>query len=353
MKKIFYIALGIAVIVAAGLFLTKQKKSVKELPVPAIYTYNVDTVKPSTKTVRATRHFLAQSLASKSALMASKFSAEIKKIHVKENDIVQKGATLISLDDAEIRANIASLQQQMKALIVDVANTKESLDRNQKLLAADAISREKFDNVNVLYQKKISALESTSEQINQLNAQLKYFNIKAPFSGRVGTIYFDAGNLAVPGKPIISLNSDDQKLLFSYVETSQPILQGQQVLIDEEVVGSVIRLYDDAKNAMLIAEAKSSKPLAYANMAYLNIKVVVAEAKGCSVPLNALLHRKSGTVVMVYKEGGFHPLEVDVILQDEKEAILSVCPTSPVATASEAKLALLPAHSSFELTEEK
>ncbi|MDA3946720.1 MAG: efflux RND transporter periplasmic adaptor subunit [Helicobacteraceae bacterium] len=353
MKKFLYIALGIAVIVAAGLFLTKEKKGVAELPLPALYAYNVDTVKASTKTVRATRHFLAQLLASKSALIASRFSAEIKKIHVKENDIVKKGANLISLDDAEIRANIASLQQQMKALHIDVANTKESLDRNQKLLAADAISREKFDNVNVLYQKKISELESTSEKINQLNAQLKYFNIKAPFSGRVGTIYFDAGNLAVPGKPIISLNSDDQKLLFSYVETAQPIMQGQQVLIDEEVVGSVIRLYDDAKNAMLIAEVKPSKPLAYANKSYVNIKVVVAEAKGCSMPLNALIHRKSGTVVMAYEEGGFHPMKVDVILQDEKEAILSVCPTSPVATGSEAKLALLPAHSSFELTEEK
>ncbi|WP_373031404.1 efflux RND transporter periplasmic adaptor subunit [Sulfurovum sp.] len=353
MKKIFYIALVIAIVIAAGVFLTKQKKAVDELPLPTVHSYRVDTVNASIKTIRATRNFLAQLLASKNALIASKFSAEIKKIHVKENDIVKQGQNLISLDDAEIRANIASLQKQLKALTIDVAKTKESLDRNRKLLDVDAISQEKFDNLNVLYNKKLSELESTTEKINQLNAQLKYYNIKAPFSGRVGTIYVDAGNLAVPGKPIVSLNSDDQKLLFSYTENSQAIIEGQKVLVDDHVIGSILRRYDDAKNAMLIAEVKPSKSLSYANKSFVNIKVVVGEAKGCSIPLNAILHRKDKTTVMLYEKGRFKPFEVTVILQDEKDAIISECTTSPIAIASEAKLALLPAHGSFDLIEEK
>jgi len=342
MKKIIITILVLAIAAAAALFLKSQKKAVEELPVARTPIYNVDTAESSTKSVRETRHFLAQLLASKSAMIASKFSSEIKKVYVKENDVVKKGDLLITLDDTDIRTNIASLKKQKQSLEIDVANAKRSLDRNKKLLEIEAISQEKYDNANVMYQNKLSALDATKQKIKQAQGQLAYLNIRAPFSGRVGTIFVDAGNLAVPGKPIISLNSDDQKLIFSYVATSQPIIEGQKVLIDNQLVGTIARRYDDAKNALLVAEVKLNMPLHYANKAFLNIDVVIAETTGCSVPLNALLHRKDDTVVMLYKEGSFVPFEADIILQDERDAILTECPTFPVATASEAKLALLP-----------
>jgi len=353
MKKIIITLLVIAVAVSAALFLKSQKKVVDEQPVAEVYRYNVQLQSTTTKTVRETRHFLAQLLASKSSLIASKFSADIKKIYVKENDVVKKGQMLIALDDAEIRANISSLKQQRSALKNDVENTKRTLTRNQKLLNADAISQEQYDNSYVMYQNKLATLNATEEKIKQSYAQLNYLNIKAPFSGRVGTIFVDAGNLAIPGKPIISLNSDDQKLIFSYVATSQPIIEGQKVLIDNQLVGTIARRYDDAKNALLVAEVKLSMPLHYANKAYLNIDVVIAETEGCSVPLNALLHRKDETVLMVYKNSHFEPFEADIILQDDRDAILTGCPDAPFATASEAKLALLPALGTVNITGEK
>ena len=353
MKKIIMFIIVVAVAASAGLFLKSQKEVVATQATPQRFHYNVATQRAETKSVRETRHFLAQLLASKSALIASKFSADIKKIYVRENDMVKKGERLISLDDAELKANIASLEQQKRALVIDVENAKRSLDRSKKLYEAEAISQEKYDNSNVLYQNKVAAVESTNEKIKQIHAQLKYLNIRAPFSGRVGTIFVDAGNLAVPGKPIVSLNSDDQKLIFSYVETAQAIVEGQKVMIDQHPVGIVSRRYDDAKNAMLVAEVKLKMPLPYANKAFLNIDVVVAETKGCSVPLNALLHRKNETVLMVFTEDQFKPFPVDIILQDDKDAILTSCPTTPFATASEAKLALLPTLGNIILNEEE
>ena len=342
MKKILSIILVIGVAVAAALFLKEQKKVVENLPLPKMHNYNVDTVKTETKSLRQTRHFLAQLLASKSALIASKFSAEIKTVYVQENDIVKRGQLLISLDDTEVRANIATLQKQKKTLILDVENAKRSLDRNKKLLDIEAISQEKYDNANVLYQSKVTNLESTKEKIKQAESQLTYLNITAPFSGRIGTIFVDAGNLAVPGKPIISLNSDDQKLIFSYVATSEPIMEGQKVFVDNEEVGVIARRYDDAKNALLVAEVKLTHSLNYANKAFVNIDVVTAELEGCAVPLNAILHRKGETFVMAYIDQKFEALKISVVIEDKEHAVIKECLTTPIATASEAKLALLP-----------
>ncbi len=342
MKKIIAIIIIIGVVVAAGVFLKGQKQAVASLPTPKVHKSSVESVVAHNKVVRQTRHFLAQLLASKSALIASKFSAEIKKVYVKENDMVKKGELLIALDDREIRANIATLQKQKETLMIDVANTKRSLERNKKLLEIEAISQEKYDNTNVLYQNKTTNLEATNEKIKQTEAQLTYLHIKAPFSGKVGSVFVDAGNLAIPGKPIISLNSDDQKLIFSYVSTSQLIVEGQKVLVDNKEVGEITRKYDDAKNALLVAEIKLMKPLSFANKAFINIDVVIAEQEGCVLPLNAILHRKNEQFIMIYKDGKFKAKKVEIILEDTQDAIVHSCPTERVAVASEAKLSMLP-----------
>ena len=342
MKKIILIITLVAIVISAGIFLKGQKQKVANLSTPKTYKYSVDITKAKTKTVRETRHFLAQLLASKSALIASKFSADIKKIYVNENDMVNKGQILIALDDTDMKTTIASTKQQKDALILDVANAKRSLERSKNLYKAEAISQEKYDNAIVAYQNKLTALKNLDEKIKQLYSQLKYLNITAPFKGRVGTIFVDEGNLALPGKPIISLNSDDQKLIFSYAQTSQAILEGQDVMIDNKIIGSIYRKYDDAKNAMLVAEIKLNKPLPNANKSYINIDVVVAQMDGCSVPLHSLVHRKNETAIMIYKNNHFEEKKVDIILQNGTDAIIRECPTEPFAVASEAKLILLP-----------
>ena len=342
MKKILIILVIVALAVAAGIFLKEQKKALASLPTPKAYNYRVDTVMAQKKVIRQTRHFLAQLLASKSALIASKFSAEIQKIYVQENDMVKKGDLLIALDAREIHANIATLRKQKETLLMDVANHKRILQRNKKLLNIEAISQEKYDNANVLYQNKVTNLEATNEKIKQSKAQLTYLHITAPFSGRIGTIFIDAGNLAIPGKPIISLNSDDQKLLFSYVATSELILEGQHVLVDGTEVGKIARKYDDAKNALLVAEVKLTKALRFANKAFINIDVVIAEQEGCTLPLNAILHKKDTQHIMLYDERKFKAQKIEVLLQDTQDALLKSCPTKRVAVASEAKLSILP-----------
>jgi RND family efflux transporter MFP subunit len=353
MKKIILIIIVIVIGVVAARFLKSQKTFVLELATPKMYHHSVDTVEPINKKLKHTRNFLAQVLASKSAFIASKFSANIKKIYVKENDVVKKGKLLISLDDSEIRANIASLKKQENSLKIDIANVKRSLSRSKKLLDIEAISQEKYDNVNVVYQNKLSALEGIKEKIKQSKSQLKYLNIRAPFSGRVGSIFLDAGNLALPGKAIISLNSDDQKLVFSYVDTDKPLKKGQKVLFKGDEIGYISKKYDDAKNALLVAEVKLLKPLPYVNKSFLNIEVVLSEEYGCVIPLEALIHRKDETFVMIYKDFHFEAAKVDVILENKDDVLLKECPLYNVAVASEAKLSLLPSLGEVNVTKEK
>ncbi len=352
MKKITILII-VAVVVGAGIFLKKQKEAVAHLQTPAMYLHNVDIVHTQNKKVEESRVFLAEIVATNSANIASKFSANIKKIYVNENDIVKKGALLITLDDSEIKATLASLREQKVALEADLNNSKNILERKKKLFAISAISQEAYDIFNIVYKNKFSALKSVDEKIKQTKSQLRYLNIRSPFNGRVGSKLANDGSLALPGKALLTLNSNEQKLLFSFVDTTKPILEGQKVYLNNRLIGEVTKRYDDAKNALLVAEVKPFKKLPYANRSFKTISVVVASAKGCALPLNALLHKKDGVYAMLYKDKKFTAKKVDVLLQNDREAIISECIKEPVATASEAKLSLLPSYGQVAVNEDR
>ena len=341
MKRIVFITVALLVVVSAGLFLKKQKQNVETLPSAKEYAKSVDVVMPYNGKIAQDREFLAQVLSSKSANIATKFAARIKKVYVEENDKVKQGDLLISLDDAEILATLASLKEQEKSLIIDVTNAKNIFTRNAKLYDIEAISKEAFDTSKAIYHTKLAALSATKEKINQTKAQLQYLNIRAPFSGVVGSKFLDAGSLAPAGKVILTLNSDDQKLNFSFSQNAKPIAEGQKVFVDAKEIGQVTKIYDDAKNALLVAEVKPYHPLAYANKSYITIAVEVDSVQSCIIPVDALLHKKDATYVMLYKEGIFQKQKVDVVLQNDHNAAIAQCPNYPVAVGSEAKLATL------------
>ena len=344
MKKIILIVVAIVIVAAAGIFLKKKKEEVASLKSPLVYIHSVSVTKPKTQTINQTRDFLAQVQSSKSAFIASKFSANIKKIYVNESDRVKKGQLLITLDDRDIKANLASLKAQENALKGDLKNAKDILRRNENLYKIEAISKEALQNSQVMVENKISALKTVQEKIKQTYSLLSYLNIKAPFNGVIGSKLANEGSLAIPGKPILTLNSDDQKLIFSFVDTLQPIAIGQDVLLNTKIIGKVHRLYDDAKNNLLVAEVKPFKALPYANKSFQNIQVITSSATGCSVPLNALLHKTDGTYLMVYKDSKFQARKINVLLHDENNALIDQCPTDYVATGSEAKLSILPTY---------
>jgi multidrug resistance efflux pump len=58
---------------------------------------------------------------------------------------------------------------------------------------------------------------TTKEKIKQLKHQKSYLSIKAPFAGEVDAILQYEGDLALTGKPILSMSNGVKKLNFSFV----------------------------------------------------------------------------------------------------------------------------------------
>ncbi|MEA1921376.1 MAG: efflux RND transporter periplasmic adaptor subunit [Pseudomonadota bacterium] len=344
MKKIILILLLIIVIAAGAALLKKRKQSMTKAPLATPLTYTIKIVEPKTRTVSQTSTFLAKLESANSAAISSKLSGRIKTLLVSESQKVDQGDLLVRIDDQEIRAAIKALQAQLLFAEKQRDYSKTQYQRNLALFEVGGLAQEKLEDSEVNLSRAAATAEELEQKISSLKNELDYLELKAPFAGIIGTIFLRQGDLAVPGRPLLSLNSRPQKLTFSFTPGQDEISSGQEVRLNRVKIGETTNLYNDASNGLAVAEVALNERLERPNDSYLTIEVVTKTASGCTVPISALLHRKQGTSLMLYQDDHFKEKPVSILAQGKEFALIDPPLNQPVAVAAEAKLSLLPTY---------
>ncbi len=127
--------------------------------------------------------------------LEAKFPAKIMKVLVKEGERVREGQSLAELDRKEIQAKLdQALAAQLQA--------KQDIERFTKLLPAGAVTKQEFDAADA--RKKIA-----DAAVNEAKAFVEYTTISAPYDGIVTKKQLQDGDLAAPGKPLLSMERED------------------------------------------------------------------------------------------------------------------------------------------------
>jgi len=354
-KKVIIIAIVVLAVIVLGIkgkgLLEKRKFEVANVSLPSVEAVSVPIVKATEGELKNTVPFLAQIQSDKSIKLSTKLAGYVQKVYVEESQKVKKGDLLVRIDSLELRSNIEGLEATLESQKNDLALAKSIHARNVKLFQVGGLAKEKLDMSALTLKMKKSTLVNTTQKITQLQHQLTYLSIKAPFDGEIDALMLHEGDLAAAGKPILSMSNGAKKLIFSYAPTKNvQIEKGQEVRLNSESIGSVKSIYTTSNNGLVSAEVLLSKTIDLPVGSSLNVDVLTKKAKGCIIPDNTILHKKEGTFIMVYKEDRFVPLKVNVEMKEGNRLLISTCPTEPIAQASEVKLAQLPAYSKVNLT---
>lgn len=339
---IVIIAVVVLMIKGKGL-LESRKAEITNEALPGTASVTVPVVNPVQGTMRDRESYLAQVGSEKSIMLSTKLAGYIEEVFVEESQKVKKSDVLVQLDEMELQSSIEALKATLKAQQNDLALAKSIYMRNRKLFKVGGLSEEKLDISRVSMQAKEVVVENSMKKIEQLQHQLSYLKIAAPFDGEIDTILLHEGDLAISGKPILGMSSGVKKLVFSYTPRNASIKKGQEVWAEGQKIGQIKSIYTIAENGLMSAEVKLTSILDLPAGASINIEVLTQEAEGCIVPSDTVLHKKEGTFVMVYSEGKFRPLQVNIEMQDDNRLLISPCPGTSIAQASEVKLAQLPA----------
>jgi len=353
-KKIIIRLISIIAVVALAIkgkgLLESRKVEIANQALPSAGSVSVSVVNSTQGIMQNRESYLAQVGSDKSINLSTKLAGYVDHVFVEESQKVKKGEVLVQIDETELQSTIQAAEATLIAQRNDLELAKSIYTRNVKLFKVGGLAKEQLDISKVVMKAKKAVTQNTIQKIAQLKHQLSYLKIVAPFGGEIDAILLHEGDLAASGKPILSMSNGVKKLVFSYAPHNTAIVKDQLVFAKDQKIGSIKSIYTISQNGLVSAEVKLASVLDLPVGSSINIEVLTKEAKGCIVPNNTLLHKKESTFVMGYAEGKFSPVKVNVLMQDVNHILISPCPATPIAQASEVKLAQLPAYDKVNIT---
>jgi multidrug efflux system membrane fusion protein len=120
--------------------------------------------------------------------LRSRIDSQLMKVNVQEGALVKEGDLLFELDSRTLRAQLAQIEAQIKKDKAQVDQAKRDSMRSEDLLgkgAGTVVTRD--TNVTTLRAAE-AQLESDEAMRQNVLTQISYTEIRAPVSGRIGSI---------------------------------------------------------------------------------------------------------------------------------------------------------------------
>jgi RND family efflux transporter MFP subunit len=150
--------------------------------------------------------------------VTTRLSGYIRAVLVQEGDRVRRGQVLVRLDTSDVEASIRQAQAGVTA--AEAAFHDAEVDRGhfQQLFEHGTISDNEFRKVVLKDEAAHETLKQARAALDMACTQREYAAIKSPVDGMVVTRSKLVGDLAVPGVPILTLESEHGLLFEAFVD---------------------------------------------------------------------------------------------------------------------------------------
>jgi RND family efflux transporter MFP subunit len=167
----------------------------------------------------------------KQSTISAQTSGRIVGLSVKAGDAVRAGQVLATIDDRETQSSVLRSQAQVAQAQADLHNAQASFNRTRDLRHQGFISAAALDTAQAQLQSAKAGHDQASAGAKQSSLQQGFTRVTAPFDALVLQTQSEAGDLAVPGKPLLTLYAP--KPLRVVVQV--PVSRAQQMLPDSVV----------------------------------------------------------------------------------------------------------------------
>ena len=154
-----------------------------------------------------------------SAQLASQVMGTIRRVNVREGDHVRRGEVLVSIDETQQQAALASAkaslmvsQQSITAAEADYTLAEATLKRYQTLYNQKSVSPQEYDEVKTRMTAALSRRGSADAGRMQAEAKvleastaMSFTRVRAPFDGVVTSKLAEQGGMATPGAPLLTV----------------------------------------------------------------------------------------------------------------------------------------------------
>lgn len=239
-----------------------------------------------------------------------------------EGDIVQAGQTLFTIESTRYKARVSMAKAQYDTALANLTKASKDWKRTERLYKQGALTVDQYDNAMYNYQSAQANVDNAKASLDDALVDLKYTNITADITGRIGMRRYDVGNLVGRngggGDTYLTTLTQLTPIYAEFSIPSTDFYYMRDLDKDNVVVEFILgnnKLYDkrgklDFLDSVLDSQTASIKARAIVNNdAYIllpneivrvNLKGFKAQ-KAIAIPQNALLQDSQGSYVYIVK----------------------------------------------------
>ena len=335
MKRTTIIIMIAVALVVGGIVVIKNKQQkIENLPKPQATVPSVQVAQIKQGLLEVSSHYLASIEPFTKSDLSARISGDILSMTKREGDLVRQGELLVTIDDRElldrtvaINSELLATRQRLAGAQSAYATQKSIHGRDEALFKAGAISREALerslaalDGAKAVVDAYEESLKGQAMNTNVARTQAGYARITAPFSGVISKRWAEPGDLAAPGKPILTIEKISSYKVLAQVpqEELSGIRAGTKVVLtngSQSMPSKVNRVYPSlGKNMLATVEVLTgSAPFNLPSSSTVGFDIVTKMVEGLTVPAQAIVKTGQGTFVYQVKDGVVHIIPVKLL----------------------------------------
>ncbi|TXT40832.1 MAG: secretion protein HlyD [Comamonadaceae bacterium] len=141
----------------------------------------------------------------KQSTVSAQASGRMVSLAVKAGDAVRAGQLLATIDDRETQTGVQRSRAQSAQAQAELRNAQANFDRTRDLLAKGFISAAAMDTADAQLKSAQAAREQANAGEKQSGLSQGFTRVTAPFDAFVLQTLSEAGDLAFPGKALLTL----------------------------------------------------------------------------------------------------------------------------------------------------
>ncbi|MBF0590876.1 MAG: efflux RND transporter periplasmic adaptor subunit [Nitrospirae bacterium] len=165
---------------------------------------------------------------------------QLQHIHFREGQDVNKGDILFTIDPGPFEAALEQARANLVKDTVQLETAQKEALRYEQLLKKEYISTSQYDQVSTSASSLKATVEADKAAIDNAALQLGYCYIRAPISGRLGSILLYQGNIikaSDDNKAIVIINQIqpiyvDFAVAAGYLQQINTLSQSQRLVVE-------------------------------------------------------------------------------------------------------------------------
>jgi RND family efflux transporter MFP subunit len=251
-----------------------------------------------------------------SSIVSSMIMGKVTSLNVQEGDKVTAGQLLLTIDNKDTAQKAigakAGINEALKASEAAYQNKiliNKTFQRYKNLFKENVLTKQEFDQItaqkniaDIEYQRTLQSVNKAQAGLGEIGVYQSYSRVTAPVSGIVTEKNIDKGSTAIPGEPLLTIETPSNlelvanvnESMINKVKTGMPVyLETENKTIKSNIATIIPKIDPETRTfkiKIVVSGLKSGQ--------YAKIKIPIAKKEAILVPTDAIVQK--GQLTGVY-----------------------------------------------------